>query len=58
MEPQDKDIQKILDVIKNHLTISISEEFISWSGNGIQVKLLLDGKEISSDYVIIEPYDD
>lgn len=44
----------IRDYIKNNLTISINEYTESYVGDGIEVKVILHGEEISSSHIITE----
>lgn len=39
--------------LKNHLTISIDTRYVSYDGNKLEVKLMLDDEVISSDYISV-----
>ncbi|WP_157793893.1 hypothetical protein [Paenibacillus donghaensis] len=44
--------QELTEYLKNNLSIEIEEDYISYSGSGIRVNLLLNGERISTDYVV------
>jgi len=49
--------QIIKQYLKNHLTIEIDRD-MSYDGNTLIVKLLIDGEKISSDRIYTDSWDD
>jgi len=43
---------ELTEFIKNNLSIEIEEDYISYSGSGIRVNLVLNGERISTDYIV------
>lgn len=44
--------QLMTGFLKNNLSIEIEEDFVSYSGSGIRVNLVLNGERISTDYIV------
>ena len=50
------DINVLKQLLKDNLKIKIEYDDIQYEGEILKVSLLLDGEEISNDYVITNPY--